>query len=208
MIRTSLRLLCGGALLSLLGACSILPKGEAPDIYRLPAQAQAASSAAAVTWSLRVSAPQASRALDSTRIAVIPAGDQLSAYKGARWTDTAPAVLRGRLLDAFRNDGRVRALSSDAVNLQADLALDGDLGDFQSEYRDGQVQAVIRLDARLVAVASGRILASQRFEARVPASGKQVAQVVEAFGQAADRLSAEVVAWTLREGQAQRIERP
>ncbi|WP_371368881.1 ABC-type transport auxiliary lipoprotein family protein [Pseudomonas sp. QL9] len=202
-----LRLLGTCALATLIGACSILPKAETPDAYLLPAKQHPARATPPVNWSLRITAPNASQVLDSNRIAVLPKGDLLSVYQGARWSDTAPRLLRDRLLDAFRADGRIQALSSDAVSLQADLELDGDLRAFQSEYQGQQVAAVVVLEARLVQTATQRIVASRRFEARQPSSGTQVAEVVTAFGQASDRLAAEVVSWTLQQGQRQKLER-
>ncbi|MBV2264733.1 MAG: membrane integrity-associated transporter subunit PqiC, partial [Thauera sp.] len=105
---------------------------------------------------------------------------------------------------AFRADGRIAALSSDDKHLQADFELDSDLRAFQSEYRGGRPEAVLRLDARLVHTASRRIVASRTFEQRQPTADPAVPAVVQAFGAAADRLSAEVVEWTVREAVAVR----
>jgi cholesterol transport system auxiliary component len=85
-------------------------------------------------------------------------------------------LLRNRLLDGFQRDGRVQRLSADDSNLQADYELGGELQAFQSEYRAGQVEVVIRYDARLVQGRSQRILASKRFEVRQPLADKQVPQ--------------------------------
>ena len=97
------------ASLSLLSACSILPKPEQVDVYWLPyGQAPvAASRSAPVSWSLRLDKPMASNALNSQNIAVVPEGNLISNYKGARWSDTAPVLLRNRLLEAFLQDGRI-----------------------------------------------------------------------------------------------------
>lgn len=206
-MKAPLRLLGYSALAALLGACSILPRAETPDIYLLPAQQQPPRATPTVDWSLRVLAPRASQVLDSNRIAVQPRGDLLSVYKAARWADGAPPLLRDRLLDAFRADGRIQALSSDEVSLQADLELGGDLRAFQAEYRDKGVEAVVILEARLVRSATQRIVATRRFEVRQPSAGEKVPEVVSAFGQATDRLAAEVVGWTLQQGQAQKFER-
>jgi len=202
------RLLGVAALVSLLGACSILPEAESPDFYLLPAAQQPARSTSAVDWSLRVSAPTAGLALDSNRIAVVPQGNQLSSYQGARWSNRAPGLLRDRLLDAFTANGSVRALSSDETSLQADLDLTGELRAFQSEYQNGKPVIHIRYDARLVRTLGQRIVASRTFEVRQPVDGKQVPEVVSAFGKAADQLSAQVVEWTLQQGQRQKITPP
>lgn len=151
--------------LALVSACSILPKPDPSDVYRL-ASAPAATQAAPVAWSLRVTKPQTSEFLDSPRIAVVPQGDLISSYANSRWSDPAPVLLRNRFMDGFQRDGRVTLLSSDETNLQADYELGGQLQAFQSEYRGNAVEVVIRLDARLVRGSDQRIIASRRFEVR------------------------------------------
>jgi cholesterol transport system auxiliary component len=149
---------------------------------------------------LQINKPLASPLLDSTRIAVLPEDDRISAYQGVRWDDRGTLLLRDRLIDAFRADGRVGAVSSDDSRLATDLVLAGDLRAFQGEYRAGRVEVHILLEARLVQSGTRRMLASQRFEVREAAGGTAPAQVVAAFGLAADRLSAQVLDWTLAQG--------
>ncbi|WP_040266492.1 ABC-type transport auxiliary lipoprotein family protein [Pseudomonas rhodesiae] len=185
--------------LALISACSILPKADPSDVYRL-ASAQATSQGTPVSWSLRVTKPQTSEFLDSPRIAVVPNGDLISSYANSRWSDPAPVLLRNRLLDGFQRDGRVTLLSTDDTNLQADYELGGQLQAFQSEYRGNAVEVVIRLDARLVRGSDQRILASRRFEVRQPVSDTQVPGVVAAFGQAGDQLNKQVVDWVVAQG--------
>ncbi|OEC36781.1 cholesterol transport system auxiliary component [Pseudomonas cuatrocienegasensis] len=190
------------ALSALLGACSVLPKSEPLTYYLLPASPTVNQAAAGqVAWSLRVDKPYSNQLLDSPRIAVLPGGAQVAAYQGARWSDRAPILLRDRLVDAIRSDGRVAAVSSDDARLAADLVLSSDLRAFQSEYHAGQPAVHIVLEARLVQASSQQIVASQRFEVRQPTADPSVDAVVAAFGQAGDRLASELIAWTLGEGQ-------
>ncbi|SFY27034.1 cholesterol transport system auxiliary component [Pseudomonas sp. NFR02] len=185
--------------LALVSACSILPKPDPSDVYRL-ASTQPASQGTPVSWSLRVTKPQTSEFLDSPRIAVVPDGNLISNYANSRWSDPAPVLLRNRLLDGFQRDGRVTLLSTDETNLQADYELGGQLQAFQSEYRGKTVEVVIRLDARLVRGRDQRIIASRRFEVRQPVSDTQVPAVVAAFGQAGDQLNKQVVDWVVHQG--------
>jgi cholesterol transport system auxiliary component len=198
---TRLALFAAG--ISLISACSILPQAEPSDVYRLPAvQAPAAASSAATQhWSLRLNKLQASEALNRPTIAVIPQGDVISSYKGSRWSDPAPVLVRNRLLDGFARDGRVTLLSTDDSNFAADLELGGNLQAFQTEYQGTQASVVVRVDALLVRGYDQRILASRRFEERQPLSDVQVPAVVAGFGQASDRLTAKVVAWAVDQGQ-------
>ncbi|MFJ4051862.1 ABC-type transport auxiliary lipoprotein family protein [Pseudomonas sp. NPDC089743] len=203
-MKLSLRLLALTAALSLSAACSILPQQEPVDIYRLAVN-QPSHSATPVPWSLRLNKPLASEVLAGPRIAVIPEGNVVSSYKGARWSDPVPLLVRNRLLDGFQRDGRVQRLSADDSNLQADYELAGELQAFQSEYQpNGTVEVVIRYDARLVQGRSQRILASKRFEVRQPLADPQVSAVVAGFGAANDQLVAQVVNWTVAQSaQAQ-----
>ncbi|MDY4303003.1 ABC-type transport auxiliary lipoprotein family protein [Pseudomonas salmasensis] len=187
--------------LVLVSACSILPKPDPSDVYRL-ASTQPASQGTPVSWSLRVTKPQTSEFLDSPRIAVVPDGNLISNYANSRWSDPAPVLLRNRLLDGFQRDGRVTLLSTDETNLQADYELGGQLQAFQSEYRGKAVEVVIRLDARLVRGRDQRIIASRRFEVRQPVSDAKVPAVVAAFGQAGDQLNKQVVDWVVQQGNA------
>lgn len=185
--------------LALVSACSILPKADPSDVYRL-ASAQATSQAAPVSWSLRVNKPQTSEFLDSPRIAVVPNGDLISSYANSRWSDPSPALLRNRFMDGFQRDGRVTLLSTDDTNLQSDFELGGQLQAFQSEYHGSAVEVVIRLDARLVRGSDQRIVASRRFEVRQPVSDTKVPAVVAGFGQAGDQLNKQVVDWVVQQG--------
>lgn len=186
-----------------LTACSVIPKSQALSTYRLPASSLP-SHAVSADWALRVNKPYSSQLLDSTRIAVVPPGDQISAYQGVRWSDRAPVLLRDRLIDALLDDGRLRAISSGESRLHADLELDGDLRAFHSEYQSGRPAARILFEARLVESGSLRILASRRFNVSQAASDTSVPAVVSAFGQAGDQLAREVLEWTLSQGQAAR----
>jgi len=193
----------------LLPACSVLPEAEPLDVYVLPVTGDASATAVpaaagAQAWSLRVVRPAAGVHLAGQRIVVMPEDNRVSVYQGAGWSDPAPVLVRDRVLEAFRADGRVGALSSDERQLHADFELDSDLRAFQSEYRGGRPEAVLRLDARLVHTASRRIVASRTFEQRQPTEDPAVPAVDQAFGTAADRLSAAVVDWTVREAAAVR----
>jgi cholesterol transport system auxiliary component len=185
--------------LALISACSILPKADPSDVYRLPS-AQAANQGAPVSWSLRLAKPQTSEFLDSPRIAVVPNGDLISSYAKSRWSDPAPVLLRNRLMDGFQRDGRVTLLSTDESNLQADYELGGQLQAFQSEYRGSAVEVVIRLDARLVRGSDQRIIASRRFEVHQVVTDTKVPAVVAGFGLAGDQLNRQVVEWVVQQG--------
>ncbi|HAB63977.1 MAG TPA: hypothetical protein DCE49_07260, partial [Pseudomonas sp.] len=110
-------------LLSALAACSVLPESETLRIFLLPTTPMPQqASEPTIQQALRINTPQASRILSGQRIAVVPQGNEISAYGGARWSDAAPVLLRDRLIEAFQRDGRMPSVSNEDVNLYADLS--------------------------------------------------------------------------------------
>ena len=181
-----------------LPACSLLPAPSPVEVYQLPGALPRRDSAAPVLpLSLRVMRPAASALLAGQRLLVQPDGDRISYYKGAQWSEPVPVLLRNRLLDALRADGRIGTLSSDERILQADFELDGELRAFQSVYREGRPEVLLQLDMRLVHSASRRIIASCRFELAQAAAGTALPAVVQAFGAGSDRVAQEIADWTV-----------
>ncbi|MCB5306979.1 ABC-type transport auxiliary lipoprotein family protein [Yersinia massiliensis] len=196
--RTGLLML--SMLAMLLSACTILPTVPISQVYLLPVPpATNTPRAQTVDWSLRVSQPMTSQFLNSSRIAVQPQGQEIAVYQNSRWSDPAPILLRNRLIQEFRADGRIRAVSSDDDSLQADVELSGDLSAFQGVYLTDRSEVLISFDARLVRISDRRIIATRHFEIRQPIKGTDMNEVVEAFGLASDKLAAQVLNWMLQQ---------
>ena len=186
------------SLAALLPACSILPEREAVDVYLLPGAIDHAAAPAGpqIDVSLRVLRPVSGSRIAGRRIVVIPDDRLVSVYQGALWTDPAPVLMRERIVDALLAGQRFASVSTDERSLFADFELDTELRAFQSEYRNGRPEAVIRIDVRLAQGNTRHIVAGQRFEARERAAGTAVADVVGAMGRAADRIALEIARWS------------
>ena len=190
-------------------SCSILPPAESPNVYVLPqaTQTSPAGGAPELSWQLRVDTPEAVGLLANTGIVVMPEPGRVTVYKDARWSDTAPLLLRERLIDAFLAGHRLPVVTSEDDTMHADFVLAGDLRAFQSEYRGGNPVVVVRFDAQLRRGAAREVLVARSFEVTAQPAGTAVPQVVQAFGEACDQLSAQVVAWTLAQGQQAGMQR-
>jgi cholesterol transport system auxiliary component len=191
-------------ILLFVSSCSILPATENLEIYQLPAAESAPrSSGDSLPWTLRLATPYSSYIIDSPRVLALRQGNQLSSYKGIRWSDPAPILLRNRLVAAFRADGRFNSVSNGSSNnLATDLELGGDLSAFQVEYTNGGPQATIRFYATLSQPLRNRIVAARSFEVSEPVQSRGTSEIITAFGLSADRLAAEIIDWTTRQGMA------
>ncbi|MBN9133862.1 MAG: membrane integrity-associated transporter subunit PqiC [Nitrosospira multiformis] len=192
------------AVLLFVSACSILPATENLEIYQLPAaEPPSHSSGDSLPWTLRLATPYSSYITDSPRVLALRQGNQLSSYKGIRWSDPAPVLLRNRLAAAFRADGRFNSVSNGSSNnLATDLELGGDLSAFQVEYTNGGPQATIRFYATLSQPLRNRIVAARGFEVSEPVQSRGTSEIITAFGLGADRLAAEIIDWTVQQGRA------
>jgi cholesterol transport system auxiliary component len=187
-----------------LGACSSLTGKKEPfTVYapRYTAPADAAKGAS-VQWQLSIDTPVASDALDTPRMLVMPSPGALETYKGARWSDTAPMLLRALMVQAFQQSGRISGVGASTSGLHGDYLLAVDLYDFETQYRDGSPHAVIRLNAKLTDSSTSRIAAARAFEADAPVAGSQPAAAAASFEQALAQLLPSIVDWALTEGEA------
>jgi len=187
-----------------LGACASLTGKNEPFTIYAPRYTPLANAANAthVEWQLAIDTPLASDALDTSHMLVMPTAGALETYKGGRWRDPAPVLLRSLLIQAFQDSGRIVGVGAITSGLHADYALTIDLYDFETQYRDGSPHAVIRLNAKLTDFSINRIRAARTFEVDTPVAGAQAGDAAGAFEQALGQLLPQIVDWTLEQGQA------
>ena len=190
-------LLVAGACASLTGTrepfTTYAPRYDAPSN---PAQGKP------VDWQLAIDTPLASDALDTSRMLVMPTPGALETYKDGRWADTPPLVLRGLLIEAFQQTGRIAGVGAVTSGLHADYMMTIDLYDFEVQYRDGAPHAVIRLNAKLGDASINRVRAAKTFEADEPVSGTTAGDAAAAFDRTIDTLLADIVRWTIDQGES------
>lgn len=187
--------------LFLLSACTVFPEAESLKIYQMPAPNLAASTAEPLPLTLRISTPQAGSVLSSPRMVVNPRGNELQNYKGARWSDPVPALLREHLARAFQQRNILAAVSTDENSLKTDFHLSSDLRRFQVIYGEDGPSAVVELNARLIDPNNREILAGESFVVEQPLNSPEIPDVVEGFKLASDELAVRLVEWTRRELQ-------
>lgn len=191
------------ALPLMLGACSsLLNVQRAPFTIYSPQYTADRSAGAPVAWQLVVETPLASDTLATARIVVMPSRGVIELLPSARWSDTAPAMLRSLVVRGFEASGRIVGVGSAVSGLRADYSLAIDLHDFQIEIVDGSPRAAVRFQARMLDYTSNRVFAARAFAAEEAASGTDAAGAFAAFQLALDRSVAELVDWSLASGEA------
>ena len=197
-----LRALPALAALLLVGACaSLTGSKESFTVYSPRYEAPSNMQGKAVDWQLAIDTPLASDALDTSRMLVMPTPGALETYKDGRWADSVPLMLRGLLIEAFQQTGRIAGVGALTSAIHADYTMTIDLYDFEVQYRDGTPHAVIRLNAQLNDSSINRVRAAKTFEADEPVAGTTAGDAAAAFDRTLDTLLAAIVRWTIDQGE-------
>lgn len=193
-LRIPATILVSAALL-LSAGCSILPESEPATLYRLPASdlPAAAISSSSASQRLGIADPEAGHLLSSNRIVVYPERNVVNVYEGARWHEDAPDLLKARLIAGLQQSQLFAGVGSD--RLPHDLLLLSELRHFQSDYVTNPPTVKVQLDVQLVGTQNRTPLAARNFSTNAQASSVDIADVVDAFGNASDELTEQLTAW-------------
>lgn len=190
------RMLGGYALVLMAGAvlagCSFLRNDAEPDrIYALyPASGVAVG--AALPGVLQVPRPAVQPGLDTDRIALTRAGNELDFYAQSRWSGPLPQVLGALAVQSM--DGAFTTVTDSGRGAGAiDYELLLTARHFEAAYGGNAVPEVhVELECLLVATSPRRVLARCDAEAREPAGENRMAPIVGAFERAVQRALEEV----------------
>lgn len=179
-----------------LAACATLGAGEAPsDIYDLTAPSSFEGLKGRSGVQLLIPTPSAIEALSSPRIAVRPEPTRIAYYPGAVWSDTLPAMLQAKVVRAFENAGRMRAVGRPGESLAIDYQVIIDVRAFEMDVADGR-KARVELGVKLLDDRNGRVRASRVFRAEVAGAADRADAAVAALDAASRQVITEVVIWT------------
>lgn len=196
------RALVATLLLLALAGCSLFPAKEPLALYAPTAKVVPDAAWPNVAWQLQVPRPLASELVDSPRIVVRPKPGELQVYKGAVWAEPAPDLVEDALVHAFEDSGRIGGVARRGSGVAGDYELLLDLRRFESDYAGGTTpRAEVEITAKLIATRSNMVVGSRTFHRSTPASGTAVGAVSQAFDAALSAALAEIVGWTLAEGQ-------
>ncbi|MCV0424007.1 MAG: ABC-type transport auxiliary lipoprotein family protein [Roseibium sp.] len=144
-----------------------------------------------------VAPPRALKALDTSYIAVVDRGPVYSYFPKSAWADTLPNVVQAKLQETLQNTGRLRGVGLPGDGLLIDYQLQTEIRAFELQV-GGASRGVVEISARVVNDRNGRTVATKVFRAETPAGSTSVEKAVEAMNASADRVFAEMAAWTIQ----------
>jgi cholesterol transport system auxiliary component len=188
--------IAGAMVLALsLAGCSVLGLGskEPSPAFDLSAPPPAAR-VGGIRGQLVIPEPTAMSVLDTERIVVRPEPGQVATLGGAQWSDRLPKLLQTRVLQAFENSGRLRAVGRPGEGITGDYQLLIDVRAFQLTVVPSPAGEV-ELAVKILNNQSGRIVAGRVFRASSPAAGTDGPQAVAAIDAAFQDVTAQLVRW-------------
>ncbi len=187
-------------------AQSFLNKIETPpNLYRLTPKSTFGDDLRHVNWQLVVDIPVAPAGINTQRIALMRNAVQVEYYANANWTDRAPLMLQGLMVESFENSNMITSVGRQSVGLRSDFVLLVEMREFQMEYYNGGApNAHVRINCKLVEMPNRLIVANESFEATEPAAADTILDIIDAMDIALGKVLKGIVRWTLTVGEAYR----
>ncbi len=186
---TSLRPAVVAILLALpLGGCG----GATPltfDLMALPGQGRPAATARSIV----VAEPVGLQPFEADRIIVREPGGGLSFLGGGQWSDRLPRLIQTRIIQSLENSGRLRSVSRPGDKIAAQYQLISEIRAF--DIAAGSREAVVDLSVKLIADASGSVVAARVFQARVPVASVEPGAAAAGLDAATKIVLADIVRW-------------
>lgn len=140
---------------------------------------------------LAVVEPVAIEPVVSDRIVVRTSPETLATLGGAQWVDRLPVLVQTRLVESFENARVLRAVGRSGF--VADHNLHTEIRRFELDSSRGE--AAVEIFARLSG-ATGQVVGSRLFSARIPVASDDPAQVAAALNAALKEVMRQIVTWT------------
>lgn len=182
--------------LSLSGCISLIsPANKLPPRYTLTAlEVPASGPEYAVT--LAIADARAEGALNTSRIAVRTAPNELRYMPEGEWSDRAPLLFSLLLERSFEARGQLLAVS-DRVSLPiADYTLHTDIASMHLDRTGAQSEAIVTFRVRLETT-KGRVVGAEGFSMRRPALADDTRSAAQAINEAAAAASRDAASWAM-----------
>jgi cholesterol transport system auxiliary component len=144
---------------------------------------------------LAVALPTTIRVIDSERVVIQPTPGEVNYLSGAKWSDRVPRLVQSRIIQAFENSGRVRAVTREGDSLRTDYKIDTEIREF-GVFVKPQQEAVVELSVRLVNPRTNQVTATSVFTARAETGSVDGPSATAAINSAFGKVLIDLVRWT------------
>jgi cholesterol transport system auxiliary component len=141
---------------------------------------------------LRVPRPDVQPGLDSNRIALTRANNELDYFADSRWGESLPKVLGAFAVESLAHAGQFETVVSvEATSVPGDFDLLLTVRHFEAAYGAGAPRSRVALDCVLLGGAPRRVLGRCDAEAEEPAGENRLGAIVGALQRAAQKAIAD-----------------
>jgi cholesterol transport system auxiliary component len=190
------------AALALSACVSVLPDAApASARFQVTDVAYDVAATAQADWTLSIDEPSATRAYDTTKIALSREPAKIEYYAGGEWVDRAPRIFGTALLRSFENTGAIQGVGSRTSLPVSTYVLQTDIRRFGATHSGNDVRADIEIYVRLTDARS-RIYGSKIFKSSLPAARDNSEAAAKALNEGATSVQREIVAWTIEQANA------
>ena len=176
-----------------LGSCA---SATPPDTFEIASPILAKASPSRTRAQILIPPPTALMTLDSQNIVVKTSPYTVEYLSNSQWSDKLPRMVQLRLLQAFENTGRIGAVGVPGQGLAIDYQLILEIRKFEVQAL-GTQRAVVEISVKALNDRNGSVVRTKVFTAEVPVSGVANGDYVSALNEAYDKVSRQIVSWTL-----------
>lgn len=185
------------AFLLILASCtSAITGGKSTSIYDLSAPTDFTNLRGKTSAQLLVQPPVAIRSLDTDRIMVRTNDESIAYYSDAQWADQLPQLIQARLIEAFENTGRVRAVGRPGQGLLTHYQIISDLRAFGIDTQTGS-RAIVNISFQIVDDRNGRVVAQRIMKREKPIVSTGTESAIIALNEILEETLKDTVIWVL-----------
>lgn len=179
------------------GCGTILGGSSGPvDTFDLSSSSVAPRSHPRRHLQLLIPEPAALKMFDGQNIVIRSGPSSIAYLKGAQWGDRLPRIVQNKLLQAFEDTGRVGGVGTPGQGLAIDDQVVTEIRDFSIDSTTSG--AVVEVSVKVLNDRNGAVRASKVFRETAPLVGTANGDYVQALQSAFDRVSSDIVSWTLK----------
>ena len=183
------------------GCVSVLPDAEPASARYFISDIQPPSSGLTeAVWSLSIEDPSATRAFDTTKIAVSQAPGKVEYYSGGEWSDRAPRLIGAALIRSFENTGQILAVGSRVTQPRADFVLQADVRDLHVVKTDNGKAVKTAIYVRLTDGRSN-VFAAKLFARSADIPVETTNLVAAQIDNNLASIMADIISWTFDEAE-------